>query len=110
MTGGAFQRGGSLLVAIHAPAHRKRSDLAHAIRRLHVAVTTLASQARHDVALVGKVNVLREGMDAYPHDGLIIFPVLKDPVDLRIPELHQTVTLIAGRDRRNAGYGRACCG
>src|SRR6266568_1667206 len=59
------------LVALEAPAHAERRDLAHDLHLLHLAVALPAGHAGVHVALVREEDVVGHAVNADPLDGLV---------------------------------------
>ncbi len=65
----------SLSMTIHAPRHPHCRDTSDTVHCLHRTMTFLAREARLDVALVRKVNVVRNVVYFNPRYRLLVFPV-----------------------------------
>ncbi len=65
----------SLSMTIHAPRHPHRRDTSDTVHRLHRTMTFLAREARLDVTLVRKVNVVRNIVNLNPRYRFLVFPI-----------------------------------
>ncbi len=81
----------SLCMTIDAPRHPHRRNTGNTIHRLHGTVTFLTCEARLDVPLMRKVNIVGKIVNFYPRYRFTIFPVGGQLQNLR------TIT--------NTGYG-----
>ena len=82
----------SLCMTIDAPRHPHRLNTGNTIHRLHGTVTFLTREARLDVPLMCKVNIVGKIVNFYPRYRFTIFPVGGQFQNLR------TIA--------NTGYGR----
>lgn len=90
-------------MAVEAGRHYECIHLRYDVHILHLAVACLAFNAAVNVYAVIKVNEVRDLVNPFPWDGLVVFIVLSEPDNLRSVLTSHTVAVHAGTDRRNHG-------
>src|SRR5262249_22587933 len=95
-------------VTAHAPAHRERGYLGHALHRLDGTVAGLAREADLYVPLVREVDEAGKLVDPHPWNRLLAIPVVVDLLDLGVAlSGDDLVAPHAPRDGRHAGEDAA---
>lgn len=85
-------------MTVDAPAHRKAGVLIHFFHRLHRAVTLVAGlrgAKLRDVRGMVELHEVRQHVDLFPNDGLIIVVSLRDLLDRRLVGRHHQMAVHA---------------